>query len=136
MSFKVLRNGFALVEVMLSITVIGLVLTTLLVLQATVFRKVVINTFRIDRLYPLKAFLMQIAMDTPKKDQKRIEKTHELSDMKMTYEHASLKKNSALSRFEGLYQKKVAGSWMEQNKQRTLELITYGFNPREKKSDE
>ncbi len=129
-------DGFALAEVIISIAVIGFVLTTLQVLQSTVFRRVVINTFRVERLYPLKSLLMTMGKDEIiKKDQKPIEKKDEQGGFTKIYEHVSIKKNSSLARFDGLYQKKVTGSWVEGSKQRTLELVTYGFAPREKKSD-
>ena len=136
MNSKILGKGFALAEVIISIAVIGFVLTTLQVLQSTVFRRVVINAFRTERLYPLKSLLMTMGKDEIiQKDQKPIEKKDEQRGVMMVYEHVPIKKNSSLARFEGLYQKKVTGSWAEGTKQRTLELFTYGFIPREKKSD-
>lgn len=132
MNLEPRHKGFILPEVIIALMVIAVALTTLLVLQATVFRRVVMNVARISRLYPLKNNMLDSFKNPLAKDEKMRESVNEQLNTKIVYEQSPISPKSKLARFEGLYQKKVTGSWYDQRKERTQELITYGFRPVEK----
>ncbi len=124
---KTLHDGFSFSEIMLSLAMVGFLLTSLLALQSTVFRRVVTNTFRIDRFYPLKNMMLTMPMHPLKKGETKQETTNDQLGFKMVYEQIPVKEQSALFRFKGLYQKKVTGRWFEYERERVQELLSYGF---------
>ncbi len=137
MSSKPLRNGFAFIEVVMALVVIGVMLTGLLALQSNSFRRVVINTLRIDRFYPIKLVMISTLKQPLKKGKTRLESRNEDFDLALVYEQKELSGASDLARFKGLYQRKASGSWSQQGNERLQEIISYGFTPppdREKKS--
>lgn len=134
MTSKTLRKGFSFSEVMISLVMIGFLLTALLTLQSNVFRRVVINTFRIDRFYPLKNRMIMVMVQPLKKDELRSETYNEQMGLKIMYEQQPVKESSSLRRFGGLYQKRVVGTWLERDRERIQELIGYGCLFPEKKS--
>ena len=117
-------NGFIFAEVIMAIALIGFLLTALLTLQANVFKRVIINTFRIDCLYPMKNMLVT---DVMQKDQKMMQKQDEKLNLKLVYEKKEIRPDSTLYRFKGLYQKQVTGTWFEHEREKIQQLITYGF---------
>ncbi len=144
MNSKTLHNGFSFAEVMIALMMIGFLLTSLLGLQSVVFRRVVMNTFRIDRFYPLKNMALTMPMQSANKNShvkagasptepgQRREKTDEALGLKMVYETSKIKDNSVLHRFEGLFQKRSVGTWFEQDRERMQEVLSYGFAVPEK----
>lgn len=131
MNFKPLRNGFAFVEVVMALVVIGLMLTGLLALQSNTFRRVVLNTFRIDRFYPVKLVMVSMLKQPLKKGQTKVESRNEDFDLALVYEQKEPSGASELARFKGLYQRKTCGSWVLQGRERMQEIIGYGFTPPE-----
>ena len=131
MNSKPLRNGFAFVEVVMALVVIGLMLTGLLALQSSSFRRVVLNTFRIDRFYPVKLVMTSMLKQPLKKGQKKLESRNEEFDLALIYEQKEPSEVSELARFKGLYQRKTSGSWALQGHERMQEIIGYGFTPPE-----
>jgi hypothetical protein len=127
MNFKALRNGFAFVEVVMALVVIGFMLTGLLVLQGNSFRRVVVNTLRIDRFYPVKSLLISTVKHPLEKGQTRVESRNEELDLALVYEQKEPAGASELARFKGLYQRKAMGTWFEQGRERLQEIISYGF---------
>ena len=136
MNSKALRNGFAFIEVVMALVVIGFMLTGLLTLQSNAFRRVVFNTLRIDRFYPVKALMISTLMQPLKKGQKTKEQRNEDFDLALVYEQKEIAGTSELARFKGLYQRKATGTWKQQGSDRAQEIISYGFTPppSEKKS--
>ena len=129
MNSKTLRNGFAFVEVVMALVVIGFMLTGLLTLQSSSFRRVVINTLRIDRFYPVKLLLISTLKQPLKKGQTKVESRNEDFDLALVYEQKEPSGASELARFKGLYQRKVMSTWFEQGRERLQEVISYGFAP-------
>jgi hypothetical protein len=137
MNSKPLRNGFAFVEVVMALIVIGLMLTGLLSLQSSAFRRVVVNTLRIDRFYPVKLVMASTLKQPLKKGQTKIESRNEDFDLALVYEQKEPAGASVLARFKGLYQRKTTGTWSQHGRERVQEIIGYGFTPlpeKEKKS--
>lgn len=128
MFFKVqhnkIKNGFIFAEVVMTIALIGFLLTALLSLQAHVFKRVIINAFRLESFYPIKNMLIT---DVMQKDQKSIQKQDEAFKLKMKYEKKEINPASSLYRFKGLYQKQAVGTWFENDKEKIQVLISYGF---------
>ena len=129
MNFKALRNGFAFVEVVMALLVIGFMLTGLLALQSNSFRRVVVNTLRIDRFYPVKLVMTSTLKQPLKKGQTRLESRNEDFELALVYEQKEPSGASDLARFKGLYQRKASGAWSEQRRERLQEIISYGFTP-------
>ncbi len=134
MYFKVPPNhkkrGFVFIEVVIAILLVGFVLTSLLALQAQVFKRVIINAFRVDRFYPLKNMLITDVM----RKEESLQKQEETLGLKMVYARQEIKPISTLYRFKGLYQKQVTGTWFEQEREKTQQCISYGFEIKKEKN--
>lgn len=129
MNSKPLRNGFVLMEPIVAITVIGFLLTSLLALQSNSFRRVVINTLRIENFYPIKEMTTSLLMNPLKKGETKREKRNDEVGIGLVYEQKPISGASALARFKGLYQKRTVGTWMQQGREKVQEMVGYGFTP-------
>jgi len=116
-------------EVVMALMVIGFMLTGLLTLQSNSFRRVVVNTLRIDRFYPVKLLMVSTLKQPLTKGQTRLESRNEEFDLALVYEQKELSGASELARFKGLYQRKASGAWSLQGNERLQEIISYGFTP-------
>ncbi len=135
MNSRALRNGFAFVEVVMALVVIGCMLTGLLALQSNSFRRVVVNTLRIDRFYPVKLLMTSTLKEPLKKGQTKVESRNEDFDLALVYEQKEPSGASAFARFKGLYQRKASGTWSQQGRERVQEIMSYGFTPPDSKKE-
>lgn len=124
------KQGFVFIEVVIAILLVGFVLTSLLALQAQVFKRVIINAFRVDRFYPLKNMLITDVM----RAEESVQKQEETLGLKMVYARQEIKPISALYRFKGLYQKQATGTWIEQEREKIQQCISYGFEIKKEKN--
>lgn len=129
MNFKVQHKGFAFLEVVMALVVIGFMLTGLLALQGNAFRRVVLTTLRIDHFYPVKALMVSTLKQPLKKGQTKVESRNEELDLTLVYEQKEPSSASSLARFKGVYQRRSQGSWVIQGRERAQEIISYGFTP-------
>lgn len=129
MNSKTLHNGFVLLESVMALTIIGFLLTSLLVLQAASFRRVTLNTIRVEHFYSAKQVMANIVVHPLKKGETRSETKEGKFEERAVYQQKDIPKNSVLARFKGLYQKSVKATWQQDGRERVQELIGYGFTP-------
>jgi prepilin-type N-terminal cleavage/methylation domain-containing protein len=138
MIFKFHRHkGFALMEVMIALAMIAVLLSTLMMVQSKVFSNVISSTFKIERFYSIRNMFLLTKIKPLEDDKKSWEKTIEDPETKLTYEKKSIKKESQLSRFKGLFQEVATGTWHEWGRERAYDIISYQFDPpkKEKKNE-
>ena len=135
------HKGFSFIEAVISLAIIAMSITALMTLQQTVFRRITFNTFKIERLHYLQnMFLIPFIENQPDKNspdannkEKRIEKTYTNPDTQVVYERLPINSGSSLARFKGLYQERITGTWVENEKKRIADLYRYSFEfPEEK----
>ncbi len=130
--------GFTLIEVALALLIVGMLLTSLFVLQNNITQGVTGYSQRLDRIILLKRRLMQAVFDRaqsglPKPNEK---KQQEIKDPETTlvYEIKSPSKGSSLSAFPSIAIEKVTARWKEWFGDRSETMIRFLYLPEKKKS--
>ncbi len=130
------RKGFSFIEAVMALAIIAIAISSFMVLQQNIFRRVAYNSFKIERLYRLRNIFSFITANAKvvesaekiNEDLKIFEKDFTNPDVHIVYERLPISKDSALARFEGLYQERVTGSWHDSDRKRMLDLYRYGYD--------
>jgi prepilin-type N-terminal cleavage/methylation domain-containing protein len=105
---KHLKKGFTLIEVIISIAVIGMVLSPLFILQGNVLQRVTAAAHRIHRLFFAQDFYLKAQRKQDEKTRKfTLEERQDFPPTLLTYDLGSLHKNSALADLPGLLMEKI-----------------------------
>lgn len=131
-----LHNGFIFLEVVLAIAMVGIMLTSILSLQSTIYSRVVFNARRIERLLPLKEMGTSFLIESLQKDEYSRKKMNEDLAMTITYSKEPIKEGSELARFKGLFKENIVGSWEEWKGPQTIQLLRFVFVPEKGKEKE
>ena len=124
-------------EVILSLAVIGILLTSLMMVQAKVFKNVMTSSFRIDRFYYIKNMFLETKIKPLEDEKTTWQKTIETPSIKLRYDKKPVNPQSELARFTGLFQEVATGQWYEWGKEKEYDIIQYQFDPPKKeKKDE
>ena len=123
------RNGFALMEAMLSLAIIGLILTTFMMVQTKVFKNVITSSFRIDRFYHIQNMFLDVKMKPLQDEQTVREDIVKDPEVKLRYNKKPINPKSELARFTGLFQEVATGEWHEWGKDKVYDIIRYQFDP-------
>ena len=126
------RNGFVLLEVMLSLATVGVLLTTLMMVQTKVFKNVITSSFRVDRFYHIRNMFLETKIKPLKEKQMVWQKTISNPETKLRYEKKPINQKSELARFVGLFQEVATGEWHEWGKDTAYDIISYQFDPPKK----
>jgi prepilin-type N-terminal cleavage/methylation domain-containing protein len=125
-------SGFTLIEVLLAITILGLVLAPIYMLQGNVLQTASQRAQSLLRLLFAKNLLItggpQMTAD-PKKD--RIEKKLEDPKTEFLFERKAASKGSSLKQFEHLMLDTVTYSWGDRKSKQKEKIITFVFKPKE-----
>lgn len=113
----------------MALTIIGFLLTSLLALQAASFRRVTLNTIRVEHFYSAKQLMAHLLVYPLKKGETRSETKEGKFEERALYQQKEIAQTSALARFKGLYQKSVQVAWQQEHRERVQEVIGYGFTP-------
>ncbi|MEX0848691.1 MAG: prepilin-type N-terminal cleavage/methylation domain-containing protein [Candidatus Dependentiae bacterium] len=139
-------NGFTLIEVLLAMTLVGVVLTPIYSLQNTVFTRVLKMVNAVERMFVAYDFFLDEENvlrqnRKKKKEQKKITKKIDDPSTELIYEVQDVPKDSALQKnFNNLYIEKTTWDWQEGNKKRSDQFINILFEPpmpkKQEKKDE
>ncbi len=105
-----MKQGFTLIEVMISLAIIGLVLTALSGLQIGLMRTAVQSSERLKRIREVVAFFNEARVKEPETGKKVISENKELN-LKLTYEHKRPPKESSLFKLKDLMIERVSAQW-------------------------
>lgn len=128
MRFK--NNAFTLIEAMISIAVIGIVLTPLFVTQGTVMSNVAQYANRLQRTFGAELFMLKSRDDAGNERQFTIEKKTQAPTARMKYQMASIKKESALKNFDDMLAEQVTVEWDEGVNKRSDTLVNFIYKPK------
>ncbi len=131
------RNGFMLVEVMVAIAAIGIILTPVYLLQATIFGQTADVCTSFDRVIMARSYLEQARREV--KDESRsftLEKKENNPETVLKYQLKELDKKSSLAAVKGLLIEQVDASAIPvKNKTAVVEtIITFNYKPESKKA--
>ena len=126
------QSGFMLMEVLLTIAIVGMVITPILMLQTNALRGLYRFSSRITLLFPAKNFLMESVVQAPqKKDQKVTEKKEITSPRAtLTYTQRPVGKNSAFKDIKDLHRASVVA---ESSRKAKESIVHFIYQPERKK---
>lgn len=129
-------GGFTFIEVIIAITIVGLILTSLFGLQTTMFKNIINGHFRTSRLFFLKNFLLdEDNLKKAKKEKKVIERDLTDPKMKMKYELKKVdEKSNLVKNFKNVSLIKVTGTWQGLRAQQEESFIRLVYIKPEKKT--
>ena len=139
MNFKS-RNGFTFIEVLISLTIMGLMVVTIAALNGTIFLNTTNSHQLLDKTVLLKNFYVQTKQESQDNKNlninKPIEKKIEEDKANLKYSLEKIKDSSVLNKqkvnTKKLFIEKTEISWDQNKNKRSEELITFLF----KKEDE
>jgi len=130
------KNGFTLVEVLVSLAIVALVLTPIYVTQGTVLQRVGHYARVLDRFMFADLFFVDSAIALGKDaKQMTLEKKIDTPLTFLTYEFKPMPDASPLKKFKDLYLEKVTIRYDEAGRKYRDELVSFHYRP-EKKSKE
>jgi prepilin-type N-terminal cleavage/methylation domain-containing protein len=122
-------SGLSLVEVMVAVTIIGLVMGSLIMLQSRMFRRSIENSRSIERIIAVKNFFIEMVRF---KNNNHREKNIAELFLHLTYDSEKVKQASALSKINDLRNQRIEAIWRVQGKTRQQTYIALVAQPAEK----
>jgi len=124
------KTGFTLIEVLLALSIVGLVLTPILMLQSMLIKNTNKRAQLIDRIYAAKKFLIdsEVAL-APDANESSADKKISNPPTIMRFELKNVSSNSSLKKFKSIKQASVISSWVEPGAKRQERIVTFLFRP-------
>ena len=127
------QAGFSFIEVVLAVFISGAMLSSLLLLQGTIFSGLVTVSSRLGRTLLLKDYLSQVAFAREKKEKEALKspqtKKIDVPETTMRYELKKPSKDSSLKFFEHVMIERCTAEWTEFAQKRDESVITFLFKP-------
>ena len=123
---KTSSAGFTLIEVMISLAIAALVLTTLGGLQIALMRATEQATGRFDRIRNMVYFLQESRTKPTEQGKKRTEVREPLS---LSYERVSIPSGSSLRGMKNLMIERVEAEWMGKIRKQRDAIVTFMYEP-------
>lgn len=127
------RSGFTLAEVLVAITIIGLVMTSVFVLQGNSFRSIKIWSQRFERVMAGILFMTQAGIEKEKDVTSLVDKKLATPATNMRYQMKEMPEESSLSRMKDLYLERVILTWHEGKKKKEETIVMVRYRPEVKK---
>src|SRR5277367_2677287 len=122
------RNGFSLVEVMIAMTIMGIVMTSIFVLESNSLRSINLSSRGLDRVTAGILFLMQSEIDKEKEPQATVEKKWGRPITNMRYQQNELPAESSI-RMKNMYLERVTMSGQEGRKKKEETIVMLRHRP-------
>lgn len=135
--FKNHKNGFTLIEVIISLAITGVILTPVFMLHEMIMNRVNHSSKTFEYLLLCKNFLFSSRQkQEPEAQEFSAEKVEIDVGATLTYAlEKSVDQKSSLASLPGLHKEMVTVSWMDQDKKKQERLITFVYKtPEQKKS--
>jgi len=117
-----------LMEVMIAMALAGILLTAILSLQMAVFRRVIFNAKRIERIISLRQLLVEKQMASLGAGSEKTSE-QEGADLSVEYVKKPVSSASILHRFEGMMFETVVGTWQEWDGKKEIQSCQIVFVP-------
>ncbi|MBY0110281.1 MAG: prepilin-type N-terminal cleavage/methylation domain-containing protein [Candidatus Babeliaceae bacterium] len=135
---KLVKHGFSLIEVLISLVMVSITITSLLTLQSTLQTML----FKDNWQWKAEQLALQAFVEAEKRQQDQWGKTieREQDDFKIIYSLSKPQEGSSLAEIENLVTEKVIVTWQKVFSAQSFTLIKYSYHPKppekEKKSQE
>ncbi len=127
------RNGFTLGEVLVTIVIIGLVMTPVFVLESASYRSITSWSERLDRFMAGTLFMTQTGIAKEKEATSEAKKTSQNPKMDMQYKMTEMPKESSLKNTKDLYLERVTLKWQAGKKKEEEVIVMVHHRPDVKK---
>ena len=126
------NNGFTLIEALISLTVMGVVLTPIFMAQSSIFQMVIRRTQAIDRIIYAQSFIIEVRRAIPKDAQQFVqEKKINKPATQLKYEIKQVSTESAFKDVPNLYKEQVTIDWQQGRNKQSDMLVQYIFMPKD-----
>jgi hypothetical protein len=124
----------SLVEVVLSLAMVGMILGSGLALQYNVFRRVVQNSSNFSRLFIIKNLFSSLSQDqlVDKELQPRYKSQSEDPIVSVVLEKKPVSKVGVFGRFKDLFRKTSTGEWQSWSGNTEESIVSFQFIPEKK----
>jgi prepilin-type N-terminal cleavage/methylation domain-containing protein len=127
------KKGFTLGEVLIAVTIIGLVMTPIYVLEGRTYRAILNATHRLERFIIGTVFMTQTGIEKEKEPHSVVEKKSARPAMNMRYQMMEVPKESLLKDVKNLYLERVTLTWQEGKKKMEETIVMFHHRPEVKK---
>lgn len=127
------KKGFTLGEVLVTIVIIGLVMTPVFVLESASYRSIVSWSERLDRFVVGTLFMTQTGIAQEKEATSEVKKKLQNPKMDMQYQMREMPKKSSLKDTKDLYLECVTLKWQAGKKKEEEVLVMVHYRPDVKK---
>lgn len=123
-------SGFTLIEVLLSVAIVGLVLTPILMVQSMTIRNTGKRARIVDRTFAAKKFLIdsEVAL-APDADESSSEKKIANPAMTLRFDLTKPAEGSSIKKFKFIKRATVTSAWVDQTGRHQDRLVTFLFRP-------
>lgn len=121
------KQGFTLIEAILSTVIIGVTITALLSSQGVMLFSIEVLSNQYSRLLLAKNILYQTRLQGKKSTESTVD--NPATTIKYSQEKAS---GTIGKQFKDLYKEKVVYEWTEGRNKRSDEIVSFIFNPKKK----
>jgi prepilin-type N-terminal cleavage/methylation domain-containing protein len=123
------QPGFSLVEVVLTLVVIGIVVSALLALQGNLLRAVYSATGRLARAISMKNFLVESHIKQWADSNQTQQKTIDNPPVKLTYQTKKISESSSLKKLNDLVIEQITCSWQGRVTEGQETMISLLYKP-------
>jgi prepilin-type N-terminal cleavage/methylation domain-containing protein len=137
MRFKNHKRGFTLVEVMLSMMIMGLALSPIFILFSMIMQRVNRSSRAYDAVLLCKNFLQEAHQkQEPEAQSFSLEKKEIDFDVTLTYSlDKGVDQKSVFGSLQGLHRETVTATWLETGEKKEEQLVSFVYKkPEQKKS--
>lgn len=129
------KKGFVLLEVVVSVVILGMLLVPILMMQNTVMSGVIKNKDFSSRTGTLQNLFYFLPMNPGQEEQKSFNKQYDNPEMTVEYTEKELSEGSTFFRFTGMNVQKIKGAWSVWAAKKDLEIMHFSFNPEKEAKD-
>lgn len=110
------KSGMSIIEVMVALTIMGMVIMLVLNMQGRTARRARTNAMTLERIVAVENFFAQARQSM--RDEKPVEKEISSLQLHMKYQRSKVGDRSALAGIENIMLERVEASWTEFGKQK------------------
>jgi len=129
---KKMATGFILMEVVMSLAVVGMVMSSIIISQQRLYKDVIAAQRSLERVFAARLFAIKTGIDILKGDRddtKKITEQNKQLRMELNYEVIKPQEGSGLARFDDIYLQRVTYSWNERGTQKREQLVACVYDP-------
>jgi prepilin-type N-terminal cleavage/methylation domain-containing protein len=127
------KSGFSFIEIIIAISIIGVVLTSLFNLQNTIFNISFSQHSKILRLFDIRNVFFDYTTQEKLIKGEIVNENFEDPDTKLTIQMQKPNEKSSIAKYENIYLIKSIGKWRAASRDNEESMVSLLFNVKEKK---